>query len=101
LKVRNNVVLNFALYRAALALGNSGTDQPSGLSPNSQAPRGDRERRGRRGSFNKRPCLCCGRTFRPLGRWNTRCQACRTLQDEDGVPARVFAEPRMTAIRGP
>jgi hypothetical protein len=43
---------------------------------------------------SKRSCQCCGRAFRPLGRWNCRCEECRLLQDEDGLPPRIFADPR-------
>jgi hypothetical protein len=74
------MVRNFPLYRAALAL------KPKDLRPL-------REILAQRRRFKKRPCQCCARTFRPLGRWNCRCEECRLLQDEDGLPPRIFGEP--------
>ena len=38
--------------------------------------------------FPKRRCQCCGRLFKPVGRWNCRCEDCHLLQD-DWQPARL------------
>jgi hypothetical protein len=80
MKDEETVVRNVTLYRAALAL------QPLD-------PRPLREILAQRRRFKLRPCQCCGRSFQPLGRWNCRCEVCRLLQDEDGLPPSVFADP--------
>jgi hypothetical protein len=82
MKGRKKMVRNFALYRTALALK---------LVPRPELP--TRQILRRRSRFKPRPCQCCGKIFQPLGRWNCRCEVCRTLQDEDGVPPRVFSDP--------
>ena len=46
-----------------------------------------------------RRCQCCGRSFRPTGRWNCRCEVCHLLQDEER-PANPRPDPHIERPKG-